>query len=138
MHMSNRILLDSRKITSKIGHQKNCTYQKKYIHENKAPFMTKELHNAIMKRSRYKNKFLKDKTQSNRENYKNQQNFCKKLSRKTKKLYLDSLQAQKIWITELFGRLLFVFLKKRCQKVKRLFLMKQKNIFLIRKNMHNF
>ena len=58
--------------------------------------MTKELYNAIMKRSRYKNKFLKDKTQSNRENYKNQQNFCKKLSRKTKKLYLDSLQTQKI------------------------------------------
>ena len=94
--MSNRILLDSRKITFKIGHQENSTYQEKYLHANKAPFMTKELHNAIMKRSRYNNKFLKDKTQSNRENYKNQQNFCKKLARKTKKLYLDSFHKQKI------------------------------------------
>ena len=29
--------------------------------------MTKELYNAIMKRSRYRNKFLKDKSQTSRE-----------------------------------------------------------------------
>ena len=39
--------------------------------------MTKQLHNAIMKRSRYRNKFLKDKSQTNREDYKIQRNFCK-------------------------------------------------------------
>ena len=44
--------------------------RKKYLRANEAPFMTKELHNAIMKRSRYRNKFLKDKSQTNRENYK--------------------------------------------------------------------
>ena len=32
--------------------------------------MTKELHNAIMKRSRYRTKFLKYKSQTNKENYK--------------------------------------------------------------------
>ena len=40
---------------------------------NEAPFMTKELHNAIRKRSRCKNKLLND-------------NFCWRLLRKTKKL----------------------------------------------------
>ena len=58
--------------------------------------MTKELHNTIMKRSRFRNKFLKDKSQTNRKNYKLQQNFCKKLLRKTKKSYFDSLKKRKI------------------------------------------
>ena len=46
--------------------------------------MTTELHNAIMKRSRYRNKFLKDKSQTNRGNYKNQQYSCKNLLKKSK------------------------------------------------------
>ena len=35
--------------------------------------------------------FLKDKSQTSRVNYKIQQNLCKKLLRKTKKLYFESL-----------------------------------------------
>ena len=35
--------------------------EKKCLRANEVLFMTKELHNAIMKRSRYRNKFLKDK-----------------------------------------------------------------------------
>ena len=35
---------------------KHAPIRKKYLRENKAPFMTKELHNAIMKKSRYRNK----------------------------------------------------------------------------------
>ena len=42
--------------------------EKKYVRANKTPFMTKELHNAIMNRPRYRNKFLKDKSQTSREN----------------------------------------------------------------------
>ena len=37
--------------------------KRKYVCANKAPFMTKELHKAIMKRSRLRNKFLKDRTE---------------------------------------------------------------------------
>ena len=70
--------------------------RKKYLRANEAPFMTKELHNAIMKRSRYRNKFLKDKSQTSRENYKIQRNLCKKLLRKTKKSYFESLNTKKI------------------------------------------
>ena len=49
---------------------KHAPIRNKYLRANEAPFMTKELHNAIRKRSRYRNKFLKDKSQTNRENYK--------------------------------------------------------------------
>ena len=59
-----------------------------------APFMTTELHNAIMKRSRYRNKFLKDKSQTRRENYTIQRNLSKKLLRKTKISYFENLNTK--------------------------------------------
>ena len=84
-----------------------------------------------MKRSRYRNKFLKDKSQTSRENYKIQRNLCKKLLRKTKKSYFESLNTKKSRIIETFGKLLFLFSQIKRQEVKRLFLLKQKNIFLM-------
>ena len=67
---------------------------RKYLCANEAPFMTKELHNAIMKRYRYSKKFLKYKSQRSREIYKIQGNLCKKLLRKIKKLHFESLNTK--------------------------------------------
>ena len=47
---------------------KHAPIRKKYLRANEAPFMTKD--NTIMKRSKYRNKFLKDKSQTRKENYK--------------------------------------------------------------------
>ena len=58
--------------------------------------MTKEIHNAIIKRSRYRNQFLKDKSQTSRENYKPQRNLCRKMLRTTKTSYFASLNTKKI------------------------------------------
>ena len=66
--------------------------------------MTKELHNAIIKRSRYRNKFLKDKSQTSRENYKIQRNLCKKLMRKTKKSYFEKLNTKKLTDNKTFWK----------------------------------
>ena len=41
-------------------------------------------------------KWEKEKRRTKRENYKIQRNFCKKLLRKTKELYFDSLNTNKI------------------------------------------
>ena len=95
---------------------KHAPIRNKYLCENEAPFMTKELHNAIMKRSRYKNKFLKDKSQTNRENYKIQRKLCKKLLRKTKHCTLKALIQSKSRIIEPFGKLLFPFSQKKASK----------------------
>ena len=62
----------------------NKPFKKKYVRANEAPFMTKELHKAIMKKYRLRNKFLKDKTETNQKNFKLQRNFCKKLLTATK------------------------------------------------------
>ena len=57
--------------------------KRKYVRGNEVPFMTKKLHKAIMKRSRPRNKFLKNKNEINRSNYKVQRNYCKKLLKTT-------------------------------------------------------
>ena len=70
--------------------------KKKYVCANETLFMTKELHKAIMKMSRLRNKFLKDRTETNQNNFKLQRNFCKKLLRTTKKLYCSNVDT--IWV----------------------------------------
>ena len=52
---------------------------RKCLRANEVPFMTKEIHVAIMKRSRLRNKFFREKNHENRDNYKIQLNLCKKV-----------------------------------------------------------
>ena len=47
--------------------------------------MTKDLHKTIMKRSRHRNKFLSDRTEMSRDEYKKQQNFCVNFLKKSQK-----------------------------------------------------
>ena len=60
-----------------------CIFNKhiriKYIRASEAPLMTKDLHKAIMKRSKLRNKFLKARTFCDRKNYTSQGNLCEKL-----------------------------------------------------------
>ena len=65
--------------------------EKKYLLANEAPFMTKELQNTIIKRSRLRNKFLRNKSLTNRKSCKIQRNLWKKLLRKNKKSCLSVL-----------------------------------------------
>ena len=46
---------------------KHAPIKRKYIRANEAPFMTKDLHKAIMKRSKLRNKFLKSRNLSDGE-----------------------------------------------------------------------
>ena len=51
---------------------------KKYIRANEAPFMSKELHKAIMKRSRLRNKFLKHRTDTNKKKLQHPKKYLQK------------------------------------------------------------
>ena len=75
--------------------------------------MTKELHKVIMKRSRLKNKFLKDRTKNNQKNFKLQRTFCKKLLRTTKKLYYSNLDINKVTDNKTFWKTIIPFFTKR-------------------------
>ena len=50
--------------------------KQKYIRDNQSPLMNKDIHNAIMTRTRLRNRFLKEPTQMNRLAYKKQRNYC--------------------------------------------------------------
>ena len=103
----------------------------KYLHSNEIPFMSKELHVAIMKRSRLRNKFLREKNQANRDNYKIQHNLCKKRFRKKRHILAILIQKESR-IIETFGKQLFLSLKANLQKVKILLLMRLIKAFLMK------
>ena len=48
------------------GLNKHAPLKRKYVRANEAPFMTKELHKAIMKRSKLRKKFLRTQTNDDR------------------------------------------------------------------------
>ena len=69
---------------------------RKYIRANESPFMTKDLHKAIMKRSKIRSKFVKSRNLSDRKNYTSQRNFCKKMLKNTKRTYFNNLDIRKV------------------------------------------
>ena len=75
---------------------KHAPIKRKYIRANEAPFMTKDLHKAIMKRSKLRNKFLKSRSLSDRKNYTSQRNLCKKLLKSIKRTYFNNLDIRKV------------------------------------------
>ena len=70
---------------------KHAPLKIKYVRANDAPFMTKKLRKAIMKRSKLRNNFNKNKTLEANKAYKEQRNLCTSLLKKTKKEYYANL-----------------------------------------------
>ena len=58
--------------------------------------MNKDIHKAIMARTRLRNRFLKEPTQMNTLAYKKQRNYCVSLMRQNKKQYYGSLNVNHI------------------------------------------
>ena len=100
---------------------KHAPIKRKYVRANEAPFMTKELHKAVMKRSKLRNKFLKTKSITDRKIYNVQRNYCKKLLRSTKKSYFNKLDISKINDNRSFWKTIVpLFLRQKPQKAKKL------------------
>ena len=64
---------------------KHDPMKQKYLRANQGGFMTKNLHKAIMKRSRLRNKFLSDRTEISRKKYKKTPKFLRKPLKKSQK-----------------------------------------------------
>ena len=65
--------------------------KKKYLRANHAPYMTKTLRKAIMKRSELKSKYYKNKLMQDFQLYKKQRNYCSKLYKKERKLFYNKM-----------------------------------------------
>ena len=68
----------------------------KYLRVNQSPFMNKSLSKAIMLKSKFRNIFLKNKTEENKRNYFKQRNLCVALLRKSKREYFGNLNEKKV------------------------------------------
>ena len=65
--------------------------KQKYIPVNNSKSMTKRLRKAIMLRSKFRNSFLKEKTEESKSLYNKQRNICVILLHKTKRNYYTQL-----------------------------------------------
>ena len=79
--------------------------EKRCIRANQGPFMNKTLQKAVMTHSRLRNKFLKNKTQSNKTVYKKQRNYCVSPFRKEKKSFFENLDTKTSLTIKFFGKL---------------------------------
>ena len=70
---------------------KHAPIKNKFIRANHAPYMTKNLRKAIMKRSQLETKYMKNKTPDNLKLYKKHRNYCSKLYKKERKKYYNGL-----------------------------------------------
>ena len=64
--------------------------KKKYLRANHASFVTKELQKAIMLRTRLRNIYLKQRTETIKVAYNRQRNKCVSILKKSKKSYFDT------------------------------------------------
>ena len=75
---------------------RHAPLKKKYLRANNSPFMNKTLSKAVMNRSRLRNKFLKNPSNVNKNNYKKYRNYCTGLFKKEKKSYYNNLDIKLI------------------------------------------
>ena len=75
---------------------KHAPLKKRYVRANKQNFMDKELNQAIIIRSKLRNKYLKSKSEIDKQRYNKQRNCCVKLLRLKKQKYYESLDISKI------------------------------------------
>ena len=68
--------------------------KKKYLRANHASFVTKELRKAIMLRTRFRNIYLKQRTETTKVAYNRQRNKCVSILKKSKKSYFESLDTK--------------------------------------------
>ena len=66
---------------------KHAPLKKKRIRANHAPYLTKPLRKAIMKRSELKTKYYKHLSDSNLKDFRKQRNICSRLYKKEQKKY---------------------------------------------------
>ena len=87
--------------------------KQKYTRGNHLPFMNKTISKEIMKRTRFRNQFLKTRTDENKSRYTKQRNYCVSLLRKTKTQYYSNLDAKVLLITRRSGKQLNLFFQTK-------------------------
>ena len=102
--------------------------KKKYIRGNQMPFMNMELSKAIMDRTRFRNNFLKHRTDENRKKYSKQRNYCVSLLRKSKRTYYGNLNEKEVTDNRKLWKTVKPFLSDKCPSNEKVILVEEGEI----------
>ena len=108
--------------------EKHAPLKKKVLRANHAPYMTKALRKAIMRRSQLQTKYYKKKSHSNYVSFKKQKNFCSKLYKKERKKYYDALDIKKVTDNKQFWKTIKPFLSEKSKKSLKITLKSEEKI----------
>ena len=97
-------VLDSFLDISKYALDETAPLKRKCIRANSSPFMNKTISRESMKRTRIRNKFLRERTEANRRAYNIQRNYCVSLMRKTKRYYYSNLNHKQVTDNKIFWK----------------------------------
>ena len=100
----------------------------KYIRANNGSFMNKTLSKAVMTRSRLRNKFLKDPSDVNKNNYKKQRNYCTNLFRSEKRKFYDNIDISLITDNKTFWKTVKPLFSEKHFGKKKVILVEGENI----------
>ena len=99
---------------------KHAPQRKRYLRSNHKPFMNNEIFKAIMTRTRLRNRFLKNRSNRNRNLFRKQRNLCVSLLRKSKKGYFSNLNEKQITDNKLYWKTVKPFLSNKVQSSERI------------------
>ena len=111
--------------------------KQKYVRSNHLAFMNKSLSKEIMKRTRLRNKFLKDRDKENKSRYSKQRNYCVSLIRKMKKDYYSNLDIKKVTDNRTFWKTIKPFLSDKIVLSERITLIDNGEVVAIEQDTAN-
>ena len=91
----------------------HASRKKKYAGGNLMPFINKTLSKEIIKRTKLRNKFLKERPGENRKKYASQRNYCVLLLKKTKRKYFGNLNEKNVCDNKTFWKTVKPFLSDK-------------------------
>ena len=94
--------------------------KQKFVRGNHLLLMNKTLSKAIMHRARFRNKYLRNKTDENKRNYTKQQNYCVSLVRKSEREYYSNLDVKNITDNKTFWKTVKPFLSGKVTSTKKI------------------
>ena len=110
--------------------EQHAPMKKKLVRANHAPYVTKTLRKAIMKRSNLETVYRKKKTEQALINYKEQKNFCSRLYKKEKKRYFRNLNPKKLLDNKLFWKNVKPFFSDKSSNNERITLTDDKKVII--------
>ena len=100
----------------------------RYTRGNHLPFMKKNFSKDIMKRTRFRNQFLKSRTDENKNRYTKQRNYCVSLLRKTKTQYYSNLDEKNVTDNKAFWKTVKPFLSDKITSKEKITLIEENEI----------